>query len=663
MQLLHRGPERLIRQADASRDRKDWVAAAANYRRALDLDPGLSGIWVQYGHALKESGQLPEAEAAYRRALSIEPDNADTHLQLGHVRKIQGDIEGAAECYRDALRHDPTMADPARELDALGLRRADPPPAAVIPADELSRRIVVIETQLTPLVHHVGTLLAHLASNRALHFETRHLADRLAAVERSQAQDSENVCERVASLEASIAATRAHLPAILLHVATMKAQGFELARQVEATRKAERRVDEISGRLTAMEEAQRAAMAGLEANRALRADLNEVRAAQSALTGRVTEALTGMAERSSVAAAQAAVDDLRAAYLAFASHITETLPGLASQSSVEAQNQQLRADVAAAHGAAVAASRSGIAALEARLAALLPSFADRGEIEAVAAKLDALPSRDMLGRAVAGLRAEVGATLAPLLAAQLEESRQLAAEHSDLAIAEARLADIERFRQDAAAMLAYLDGRVEFVRRELMYEFHHGARANHNFGAALLTEPVIRDPTKIAQALAEGARVNVGCGHLLAPGYLNVDRRDLPGVDVIAEADAMPFPPDSLAEIRSSHLLEHFPQEALLRTTLPHWKSLLRPGGRLLAIVPDGQAMLDGHAAGTYPFSDFREVLFGAQDYAGDYHRNLLTPASLENMLHAVGFINIRLVERGRRNGKCFEFEIEGTRP
>jgi len=120
--LLRRKPEKFIRQADASRDRKHWAAAATGYRQALDLDPGLSGIWVQYGHALKESGHPPQAEAAYRRALSIEPGNADTHLQLGHVRKIQGDIDGAAECYRDALRHDPAMADPAHELDALGLQ-------------------------------------------------------------------------------------------------------------------------------------------------------------------------------------------------------------------------------------------------------------------------------------------------------------------------------------------------------------------------------------------------------------------------------------------------------------------------------------------------------------------------------------------------------------
>ena len=87
------------------------------------------------------------------------------------------------------------------------------------------------------------------------------------------------------------------------------------------------------------------------------------------------------------------------------------------------------------------------------------------------------------------------------------------------------------------------------------------------------------------------------------------------------------------------------------------------PGGRLVAIVPDGQAMLEGWSAGTYTFDDFREVLFGAQDYVGDYHFNLLTPDSLKELLVSQGFTNVRVVERGRRNGQCFEFEIEACRP
>jgi hypothetical protein len=44
---------------------------------------------VQYGHALKESGNVREAENAYRKSLEFDADIADTHLQAGHAVKIE----------------------------------------------------------------------------------------------------------------------------------------------------------------------------------------------------------------------------------------------------------------------------------------------------------------------------------------------------------------------------------------------------------------------------------------------------------------------------------------------------------------------------------------------------------------------------------------------
>src|SRR5205823_10523151 len=81
---------RLLLQADQARDAGDWPAATRHYREVLDLNPSNPLIWVQYGHALKETGKLDEAERAYRNSLDAQEDVADTHLQLGHVLKLQG---------------------------------------------------------------------------------------------------------------------------------------------------------------------------------------------------------------------------------------------------------------------------------------------------------------------------------------------------------------------------------------------------------------------------------------------------------------------------------------------------------------------------------------------------------------------------------------------
>jgi glycosyltransferase involved in cell wall biosynthesis len=114
-------PEKtLISRADRARDSRDWVSAARYYREALDQKPDNPPIWVQYGHALKESGNLLEAENAYRKSLELDANFADTHLQLGHALKIQGRKIEAGVAYLRALALDPALDHAAFELKGLG---------------------------------------------------------------------------------------------------------------------------------------------------------------------------------------------------------------------------------------------------------------------------------------------------------------------------------------------------------------------------------------------------------------------------------------------------------------------------------------------------------------------------------------------------------------
>jgi len=204
--------------------------------------------------------------------------------------------------------------------------------------------------------------------------------------------------------------------------------------------------------------------------------------------------------------------------------------------------------------------------------------------------------------------------------------------------------------------------RIELIRREILFELAHGARRGAQADAPTTISRILaRD--KVAAARADGAlRLNLGCGHIALSDYVNVDMRDLPGVDVVAEVDNLPFERSGVDEIFSAHLVEHFPQEAMRRRLLPYWRDLIRPGGIFRAITPDAAAMLAGAGAGTYGFDDFREVVFGSQDYAGDYHYNLFTPDSFRLLLEEAGFSDIQVPVAGRRNGKCFEFEISARR-
>lgn len=115
----------LIRQADEARDARRWVDARTSYREALDLDPQLPHIWIQYGHSLKESGELAAAEAAYREGIRLAPTNPDSHLQLGHSLKLQRRSRAAGEAYVEALKLDPNCADARAELVRMGWSAAE----------------------------------------------------------------------------------------------------------------------------------------------------------------------------------------------------------------------------------------------------------------------------------------------------------------------------------------------------------------------------------------------------------------------------------------------------------------------------------------------------------------------------------------------------------
>lgn len=206
----------------------------------------------------------------------------------------------------------------------------------------------------------------------------------------------------------------------------------------------------------------------------------------------------------------------------------------------------------------------------------------------------------------------------------------------------------------------WLVKRIETVRAEVMHELRYGAA---NTGDAVPSiAPRVVNPAVLSDA-DDAPRLNLGCGHLPLDGYVNVDIRELPGVDVVAAVDDLPFERGTVGEIFSAHVLEHFPQAALQRQLLPYWRSLLAPGGTFRAVVPDIAAMIDQYRGGEITFDALRSVAYGGQEYDGDFHHTAFTPESLSEILAEAGFEDVEVVTQGRVNGDCLEFEVVARRP
>jgi glycosyltransferase involved in cell wall biosynthesis len=146
--------QQVLSAADAARDSRRWPQAAELYGEYLTARSDDGPIWVQLGHALKESGNLNEAEDAYKRSLELSPDIADTQLQLGHLYKKMQKFSDAIAAYREAMRIDDTLFDARRELANLGISTRETLSTETTTAPRIATTFIDLSDVFSYLHHH-----------------------------------------------------------------------------------------------------------------------------------------------------------------------------------------------------------------------------------------------------------------------------------------------------------------------------------------------------------------------------------------------------------------------------------------------------------------------------------------------------------------------------
>ncbi len=100
----------LERRADFYRRRHEYIAALADYDRALGLMPGKPSLYIGRGETLGEAPAdivgadgLKRARADFTRALEIRPGDPTALARRGHTRALLGDLDGAVADLEAAL--------------------------------------------------------------------------------------------------------------------------------------------------------------------------------------------------------------------------------------------------------------------------------------------------------------------------------------------------------------------------------------------------------------------------------------------------------------------------------------------------------------------------------------------------------------------------------
>jgi SAM-dependent methyltransferase len=97
---------------------------------------------------------------------------------------------------------------------------------------------------------------------------------------------------------------------------------------------------------------------------------------------------------------------------------------------------------------------------------------------------------------------------------------------------------------------------------------------------------------------AETRRLHWGCGGSAAPGWINSDRGEYPGVDLVCDIrDGLPLPGESIEYAVSIHALPEIAYDDLV-PALAELRRVLKPGGVLRLGLPDLEKGVDAYRRG-----------------------------------------------------------------
>lgn len=139
-------------------------------------------------------------------------------------------------------------------------------------------------------------------------------------------------------------------------------------------------------------------------------------------------------------------------------------------------------------------------------------------------------------------------------------------------------------------------------------------------------------------------RLNLGCGVIYKPGYVNIDKYDSSVADSNESVDNLSYEDNSVDEIVAEQLIEHF-DYVRCKYVLSEWFRVLKPEGRLIIETPD---ILESFEK--FKKSDLEgkrktlQWVYGI-DSSGMRHKTGFDFELLEKLLQDIGFEDIERKE------------------
>ena len=156
-------------------------------------------------------------------------------------------------------------------------------------------------------------------------------------------------------------------------------------------------------------------------------------------------------------------------------------------------------------------------------------------------------------------------------------------------------------------------------------------------------------------------KLHLGCGEQYLEGYVNIDypasEHSVMTVkaDKYADIRTLSYPENTVDEIRTHHMFEHFPRAEAIKL-LMRWRSWLKPGGKIVIETPDFAGCARAY---TFTFRRKRKFelgrhAFGSQEAGWAIHYDFWDAPKFRYVLGNAGFAKIRTRRYSNRLAQKF---------
>jgi len=156
-------------------------------------------------------------------------------------------------------------------------------------------------------------------------------------------------------------------------------------------------------------------------------------------------------------------------------------------------------------------------------------------------------------------------------------------------------------------------------------------------------EEEVEDESIEGEKKTKGIKLNLGCGdfRIEEEGFVNIDARELPTVDVVADITELPYDDNSIEFIYAGHILEHCED---WRKALTEWKRVLKPEGEIIITIPDIVKAISLYSLGMASEDLLKAIVRGGEDVT--YHKDVWWGGRLATAMIEIGFREITPVLR-----------------